>query len=86
MTEDDFELLEALPRLRRDAARVPALLHALEQIAHMDPFHSRADDLGRAARIAREALGTAGMKHAATEDNWLLDAARRSGTLLAPKL
>lgn len=33
-----------------------ALVKALEEIAAMDPKGIRADDLGRAARIAREAL------------------------------
>jgi hypothetical protein len=37
-----------------------ALRHALQRIADMDPDEQRADDLGRAAGIARQALGTAG--------------------------
>jgi hypothetical protein len=36
------------------------LVAALEEIAAMDPKGVRADDLGRAARIAREALGSVG--------------------------
>jgi Sec-independent protein translocase protein TatA len=38
---------------------VDRLRAVLEQIADMDPLSARADDLGRAARIAREALGDA---------------------------
>lgn len=41
---------------RRFKAERDALVKALEEIAVMDPFGIRADDLGRAARIAREAL------------------------------
>lgn len=40
--------------------RDEALTEALEKIAAMDPFGVRADDLGRAARVAREALGSVG--------------------------
>jgi hypothetical protein len=38
------------------AKALPALVKALEQIAAMDPKGIRADDLGRAARTANEAL------------------------------
>jgi hypothetical protein len=34
----------------------PDLVKALEKIAAMDPWGVRADDLGRAARIARDAI------------------------------
>ena len=37
--------------------RRTGLRTALQQIANMDPKGLRADDLGRAARIARDALG-----------------------------
>jgi hypothetical protein len=37
-------------------AKINALLKALEQIAAMDPEGIRADDLGRAARIARTGI------------------------------
>jgi hypothetical protein len=36
---------------------IDRLRAVLEQIATMDPWGVRADDLGRAARIAREAIG-----------------------------
>lgn len=41
------------------AAELP-LHDALQQIADMDPAGQRADDLGRAARIARDAIGANG--------------------------
>jgi hypothetical protein len=37
-------------------AKIAALVKALEAISAMDPKGIRADDLGRAARIAAEAL------------------------------
>jgi hypothetical protein len=40
-------------------ARAAKAERVLQQIADMDPHGQRADDLGRAARIAREALATA---------------------------
>lgn len=43
-------------KVLRDAEERGALTFALEKIAAMDPKGIRADDLGRAARIAREAL------------------------------
>lgn len=38
------------------------LIEALIKIASMDPEGRRADDLGRAAYIARDALATAGVQ------------------------
>jgi hypothetical protein len=40
-------------------ANVDALVKAMDEIAAMDPNGIRADDLGRAARIATDALATA---------------------------
>jgi DNA-binding CsgD family transcriptional regulator len=44
-----------------DRSRTPSAFRvALQRIADMDPKGLRADDLGRAARIARDAIGVAG--------------------------
>ena len=45
---------------RRFKAERDDLVKALEQIAAMDPWGKRADDLGRAARVARDALVAVG--------------------------
>jgi hypothetical protein len=55
--------LEGRIRRLKDAPPRRATLHtALQQIADMDPNGIRADDLGRAARTAREALSANGVK------------------------
>lgn len=60
MAEQEFvpkEFNDANIRVAREfKAQRDALVKALEEIAAMDPKGIRADDLGRAARIAREAL------------------------------
>jgi hypothetical protein len=43
-----------------ELAEIERLRMALERISAMDPWGNRADDLGRAARVAREALGDVG--------------------------
>jgi len=43
-------------KVLRDAEDRGALTFALQKIAAMDPWGNRADDLGRAARIARDAI------------------------------
>lgn len=49
--------VDSMNRLRVQAQReVARLKDALRQIADMDPGGQRADDLGRAARVARTAL------------------------------
>jgi hypothetical protein len=55
MNDARYQYTAAQLRLQFDAQRWRM---ALEQIAAMDPENVRADDLGRAARIARTALET----------------------------
>lgn len=50
---------DVLPDCREAADTIDALVKALEDIAAMDPKGIRADDLGRAARTASEALSRA---------------------------
>jgi hypothetical protein len=59
--EAEIERLTELAKLQGQEIRITrerdeALVEALQKIAGMDPWGVRADDLGRAARIAREAL------------------------------
>jgi len=57
MTELQAEiLLKQAARIEVLEERVEALKAALREIATMDPENIRADDLGRAARIAAAAL------------------------------
>lgn len=60
------EALDAVAELRASIAYQNRLIKqyhdALEQITFMDPFGLRGDDLGRAAGIARQALGSCGVK------------------------
>ena len=54
----DCQLVPTKVLFEQDA-KFDVMLQALEQIAAMDPKGIRADDLGRAARIASEILGVA---------------------------
>ena len=57
MTELQVEiLLKQAARIEVLEAEIEALKAALREIATMDPENIRADDLGRAARIAAAAL------------------------------
>lgn len=60
LEEHKRPLDEPMARLNR---RVIALTAALQQIADMDPAGQRADDLGRAARVARSAIGGVNTPH-----------------------
>lgn len=53
---DDFDQALAAAYHEANLKAANLLVKALEEIAAMDPKGIRADDLGRAARIAAEAL------------------------------
>jgi hypothetical protein len=55
------QMAAQLDQLHRENTR---MRNALQQIADMDPEGRRADDLGRAARVAREAQRPPGVKEA----------------------
>jgi len=54
--EIDARIEKLIARIEKLIARIEALEAALREIAAMDPKAIRADDLGRAARIARTTL------------------------------